>query len=732
MGRASAHKIFIIFFGAAFLLFLRDLISMHSGFISGDYSVQFYPWSMLYAESIKNLSFPYWTRYVQSGFPLMAEGQVGGFYPLHIMFYFLLPFRVAYNYVVVVHFIIAGVFTYLYSFKVGTCRGGGTLAAIVFCFGSAYAGCLINTATLKTMAWFPLILLLIEYYFDRKRPFFIIGTGVILGIQLLAGASQVALYAVTMAIIYYGTGLIVRKMLNIKSFLLGVTMPLLALLVFLPQLLLTRTMSSLSLRSAADLDFALTLSLSPLNFISAVFPRPVFHGPGVYLGLLTLLFLISWFSAIKRHPKLYPVLAVFFAGIFIALGRYNPFFVLIIRTLEFYDFRGPSKVIVFSLFSASILAGKGFTLFFTDNNIKKRALKTFSVFLSFCLAGFFVARVVLLVFKDSIISFGDSLIRRYVHGKPFHPHDLDIYTERVRGFYDTLINFSSLTDPFMLFSLVFCVFLLAFAIYLHKRKMKSGKLLRPVFISLILLDLLILNGYTSALGRNIGSFETLDPEYPRVLRRLTEDSGLFRVLPYDIGSRQLPRWADPSFNVIHRVDSVAIYTPLASEYYRKGTEALEIVDSALGYKRSSETALSSELVLIRSLNVKYVISSGELMKPFLRYVMSEDGVFLYEVKDYLSRAFVSRDLTFEGIDPAAQVNILEYTSGRALLSVNMPYDGFLVFSENRFPGWEAEVNGKSAEIYPFSVIQAVYLEKGSNMVRFSYYPFSSFEEGDFK
>jgi len=112
--------------------------------------------------------------------------------------------------------------------------------------------------------------------------------------------------------------------------------------------------------------------------------------------------------------------------------------------------------------------------------------------------------------------------------------------------------------------------------------------------------------------------------------------------------------------------------------------------------------------------------------------MSEDGVFLYEVKDYLSRAFVSRDLTFEGIDPAAQVNILEYTSGRALLSVNMPYDGFLVFSENRFPGWEAEVNGKSAEIYPFSVIQAVYLEKGSNMVRFSYYPFSSFEEGDFK
>jgi hypothetical protein len=719
------HSVFIGFFGLSIAIFLWKLIVMRGGFISGDYSVQFYPWSMLYAESIKNLGFPYWIRSVQSGFPLMAEGQVGGFYPLHIIFYFLLPFRVAYNYVVVMHFIIAGVFTYLYSFKMGACRWGGTLAAILFCFGSAYAGCLVNTATLKTMAWFPLILLLIELYFDRKKTLFVIGSGIILGMQLLAGASQVGLYVVMMASIYYVTGLIVRKMLSVKALMLGVTMPVLALLVFLPQLLLTRTMSSLSWRSAADLDFALTLSLSPLNFISAVFPRTVFHGPGVYIGLLSLLFLISALLVSGKKSKLYPIFAVLFMGIFTSLGRYNPLFVFILKMMEFYDFRGPSKVIVFSLFSASVLAGIGFSVFFSDERVRQRALKGFSMFLSLSLAIFFVARGFLILFKDNILAFGQEMIKKYVYGKPFHRYDLERYMEKVIGFYDTMAKRSSLEDPFIMLSVIFCVFLIFMAVCIYRGKIRLGDVIRPVFLSIILADLLIFSMYSPALGGNIEDFRAIEPEYPGILNHMRADKGLFRVLPHDIASRKLPGWLDPSLNAIYGIDSVALYTPLASEYYRKETDALEVIDNALGFKSSREDALRESIDLVRLLNVKYVVSPRREEEPFLDYVMSERGVFLYEIKNFLPRAFVSRDLSLKGIDTAIPVKIIHYFSGHAVFEVNMPHAGFLVFSENRYPGWNVTVNGKTSEIEPFSVIQAVRLEKGSYTVEFSYDPWAS-------
>ncbi len=115
------HAGFIIFFTLVLVLYLWKLVIMRSAFLHGDYAAQFYPWSKILSDSIKNLSFPYWTRYFHSGFPLMAEGQVGGFYPLNLIFFFLLPFKGAYNYLVILHFALAGIFTYLSPRPLGAC-----------------------------------------------------------------------------------------------------------------------------------------------------------------------------------------------------------------------------------------------------------------------------------------------------------------------------------------------------------------------------------------------------------------------------------------------------------------------------------------------------------------------------------------------------------------------------------------------------------------------------------
>ena len=81
------HLGFIIFFGSILFIFLGKQIFMQEAMLRGDFRMQFYPWMKVYAESIKDFGFPFWCRYFHSGFPLMAEGQIGGFYPLNIVMF---------------------------------------------------------------------------------------------------------------------------------------------------------------------------------------------------------------------------------------------------------------------------------------------------------------------------------------------------------------------------------------------------------------------------------------------------------------------------------------------------------------------------------------------------------------------------------------------------------------------------------------------------------------------
>ncbi|MBI2094591.1 MAG: hypothetical protein HYT89_00275, partial [Candidatus Omnitrophica bacterium] len=87
------HAYFIFFYGLIFILFLWPLISLQKTFIGGDYWVQFYPWSRFFADSLKAGNWPYWTDRIGLGFPLIAEGQVAGYYPPNILSFIGLPFH---------------------------------------------------------------------------------------------------------------------------------------------------------------------------------------------------------------------------------------------------------------------------------------------------------------------------------------------------------------------------------------------------------------------------------------------------------------------------------------------------------------------------------------------------------------------------------------------------------------------------------------------------------------
>lgn len=71
----------------------------------------------------------------------------------------------------------------------------------------------------------------------------------------------------------------------------------------------------------------------------------------------------------------------------------------------------------------------------------------------------------------------------------------------------------------------------------------------------------------------------------------------------------------------------------------------------------------------------------------------------------------------------AAIVFTRYTDVEARFDVNMPKDGFLVYSDNWDEGWRVHVDGKRKPLLIANLTnKAVFLEKGAHSVRFTYRP----------
>ncbi|MBN1405133.1 MAG: hypothetical protein JW946_01285, partial [Candidatus Omnitrophica bacterium] len=416
------HLFFIIFFAAIVFIFLGKIIFMKEFFILGDYSLQHYPWSEAYSAAIKHFHFPFWCRYFHSGFPLMAEGQIGGFYPLNIIMFFVLPFKLAYNYSVVLHFVIAGIFAYAYTRKLGAEKWGASLSALLFCFASAYAGCFNNIATLRTLSWFPLVLLLIEYFLDTRRLHYIFIASLICGMQFLAGFMQMAIYSFAFYMIY------LLYQFRLRSFSIKerirpiIAFLMISFIVALPQVLLSVPLAQASNRTGASLGFALWKSFPLPCFLSAFFPSWLgIFAQQTYIGILSILFLIYVFVDFKRSRQIRPVVLIVAIAIFLALGKYNPLYAWFLDLIKLYSFRNPSRFLFFAMFGCSVLAGLGFSKFFQDKNEKQARLasRLFVILLAAVSGIYVMVKTMLVLFEKNIILLLHDYTAKHIFNTPY-------------------------------------------------------------------------------------------------------------------------------------------------------------------------------------------------------------------------------------------------------------------------------------------------------------------------
>src|SRR3972149_8015328 len=131
------HVCAIFFLGVGLMLFfwptvISGRIYSMNGLIFSDYLNFNFPIHQLYKEKLLAGKLPWWVNEIGDGYPLVAEGQLGAFYPLRLLLFSFLPTNPALNLFIFVHFWIAAAGVYLVVMKLTRFRASAILAGFSF------------------------------------------------------------------------------------------------------------------------------------------------------------------------------------------------------------------------------------------------------------------------------------------------------------------------------------------------------------------------------------------------------------------------------------------------------------------------------------------------------------------------------------------------------------------------------------------------------------------------
>jgi hypothetical protein len=375
---------------------------------------QFWPWHQLVKESVLAGEWPLWNPLLGNGTPLLANLQSALFYPPNLL-YLLLPVAQAMTLSVILHLSLAGGLMFGYARQLKLSPFAATVAALTYMFSGYVVGRTQFGPMINALAWFPLLLWLTERLAVRRDKRLVLGLGLVLALQLLAGHAQLWFYGLCLI----GAYLMVRVWqesapkrvadwprllpnLLCRGFWLATAVGL-ALLLAAVQLLPTAEFIGQSPRdSGAERAFALTYSFWPWRLLTLL--APTFFGhpaqadywgyanfweDHAYLGSLPFLLAlfaiglyfqpkISWpfqgKQATNNHheyqiqnpkSKIQNRVVPFFTlliplSLILAMGWNTPIYLWVFDTIPgFGYFQAPSRLLIWYTLAMAVLAGIG-------------------------------------------------------------------------------------------------------------------------------------------------------------------------------------------------------------------------------------------------------------------------------------------------------------------------------------------------------------------------------------
>lgn len=735
-------------------LYFSDFLTGQLLLVERDLTTFFYPFRFIWVETVRQSQFPFWNPYIKCGVPLFATVQPGVLYPMSFL-YLLLPLDLAFNWLIILHFFLAAVFTYTLMRELGVSVQGSLAGALAFLF-SGYLISVHNVLnTLISASWYPLVILCCCRMVRTGLKRWTVAGGASICCMFLGGGMEIVIFTLASLLLLclYPNFLPLRDMASSPG--LGSRLILLSLTFFIfLGLSMIQLLPFLELYRHSDrylgvsLKEAVRWSLPPRDLI--YFLLPELYGPRtsperywelqnylktIYVG--PVVFSLVGFYFIRGGKRGLALLAAMGLALIFALGGYTPLYGFFHQYFPlFTTLRYPVKFLFPFIFFLCVAAGLGLDVFrhrFSQDNRPPAWLQ-----------GILITGVVVLAGVFWFARFNPELMKALVQqwgASSLEPDHLRLVLHN----FNRVLVFTSLVLLLVFFGL----------------RQRLARLGGPLFLILLTLDLFLGNrGFAVKLDSTFFHGET------EIIRTLRADPDLFRfhVLPE---VRQLEITLE-SYREFHRNRKEFLGYDLMMEHHLFDIDGYNVplqprYEAIINLVRGKPLSPQVQS-LLNLLNVKYVLAAEPIELP--GYVYVQDGLAqskLYENRNALPRAFLVRDyqvleseedfarayheLTF---DPGntillekvpkqflqlekkptmpqveSTVRMLTYENNRLVLQVNTPEAAMLFMTEAYYPGWQAYVDGKREEILRANyAFRAITLGPGSHRVEMVYESFS--------
>ncbi len=707
--------------------------------------------------------------------------QMDMLHPITLFFYkFLKPIS-AYYWVIALSFAGQWYGFYLLSRKLKISALSAVFASFVWIFNQWN----IQWGGLETiglfLAWVPfLFFLTIKISEGGHKFWYAILAALVLAPNWVFGLTQTTLYLAT-ALVVFAAFLDFQKnrfqLLKYKNTIICAAIILLSVVIVLPVIKADYAIYSLSWRNGGlsyqdsfNKDYYNVFDL--VHFVSPFIILPFINTEFThfYLGILPLLLIVlAW--KVNRESyfvRFFQWMTVLTLGTAII---YSPVFYILTKVPVFNSFRGPGKFLFLTTFAMAILAGFGL-----DALRESRGLKFFSR-----IAGFY--KKFLIVFGLAVVAINiiyyfafETLIR--VGFKVFmrfgYAHTLQrepaYYIGKVKELLNSWFYQFSFSNVEIWLAVITLVSTGLIIFLLLKNKVSTAAFSVLAVVLVYFSSFFIWHRYYSFVPASV-----LNPT-PVIQFLINHKDDQYRALSFNIGiesykkmgleyknPEKLLKFEIATFRTdefmyynIETLNGHEAFLTKRQEFFSDFNSQFATQKLTLDEKRK---LFESKIKLFSMMNVKYILSSLPLGKPFIKRLDSsvidtQIPLYVYENPDVLPKIYLAKSTLYlnENLsDDAVMRKLLEiknfkaetliecgdcqenlsggrgvvrlesYKPDEILLEVENKNNSWLVFSNSFLPGWRAFIDGKEVKIYRANyVFQAIQVPAGNHKILFKY------------
>ena len=725
----NPKKIFpCVFLLSIFTLYFFPILFEEKTFFLRDIQSFAYPMKWYLARIWALGEWPFWYPNLLQGVPLLPLMHPGIFYPPSVLF-LLKDFIFAFNaYFLLPHLILMGSVYALCRYWQKSIPAS-LCAAVTSLLGGYFLALASVYYHFQSAVWFPLILLMWQRYLAKGSLKNFCGAVVFLAFQVLGGSPESAIFSV---LLIYAHSLYLYKECDKIHGFFRISLAIFALVLIALALSALQWIPTYyflqEIARGSGLDYATSThwSLNPGSLLDLFLPENLmrflendiggksYFIHSFYMGIVPLFVICGCLLVAREHKKIRFWLAVFGTGLFFALGKFNPLYVLFHDWVPIFNmFRYPQKFFFLCAFALVFLVGLSLDRFVKGLSNDKSEMK------KLLLALFITAMGVAVMFG-------------------IHP------------------NRSGLETLMILLLLAFSIFALHF------------KMINPTRFFYFLLLLMVMD----LMGKNSMTVPMIDKNFytnpPALAKRLggtADSSRIYNGMLLDRSSKTSTPTRSESrkiFTPSKKLSILAIQLASRDQVYPNlgaihdlayvdGAATMKLKSSYRWYKSFIFSTISEKKIILERSNVKYWVTEDYDQMPSN---LNPSGIKKVNVlENALPRAFLVGDsirvpeeqlldLYYNSkFDPrkqvlltepvpvkktenfSGQVEELSYPPNGVNIKTNQNGEGFLVLLDNWFPGWHVTVDGMPQPIYRAnSFYRAVKLGPGKHNIEFSYVP----------